>query len=156
MNAHNNRTSSDDEHHRLHSAAPAAAAATDADADAVNTCSGHGFQRRLNATTEMSYDALTSTGHLRTGQYYRWNPDISHIPASRSSVPARTALYKSASADSAASSPWQQTADHSGTTSHNAVTLRVEQPVSCFDNVWTCVVAYSLLLFSHTITVHQT
>jgi len=108
-NQHNDRASSNDERKQLDSHSPAA------DAAAINACAriGHIFQRRLNATAETSYDPLTSIGHLRTGQYYRWNPDISHIHASRSSVAARTALYKtdvSASADSAASSLWQHKA----------------------------------------------
>jgi len=132
MNSHNNRTSSDDdEHHRRDSAAAAA----------VDTCTRIGDdsqRRRLNATDEMNRDSLTSSVHLHAGQYYRWNPDISDIAVSRSSVTATTASYKidvRAPADSAASSPWQQTAADSSTTSHNAMTLRIKQPVSCFDNV---------------------
>jgi len=103
---------------------------------------GRIFQRRLNATAQLSCDPLTSIGHLRTGQYYRWNPDISHIPASQSS---RTALCKSPTdvnvladsdlADSAASSPWQHKAflcsdSDTSTTSHDIMSPRLQQPVS--------------------------
>lgn len=71
------------------------------------------FERRTDAsvsdsdsTSHLKAGSLTSmgVGHLRAGQYYRWNPDISNIAAVGQSC--------SAHVDSAASRPlpWQHEA----------------------------------------------
>ena len=99
----NDRTVSNHTNHRLHVTSecnyekPAAVAAINA-----RRRIGRIFQRR-RIDTDFSCHSLTSIGHLRTGQYYRWDPDISHISACHSTPPTDM----NAPAGSAASSPWQ-------------------------------------------------
>jgi len=73
------------------------------------------FHRRVDTNAQLSGASLSSIAHLRTGRYYRWNPDISSIPASQWNEDAGTVLCKSPvdvseSDDSAAGSPWQHKA----------------------------------------------
>ena len=117
---HSGRTTSSHDHHGLSPVTPVYTQTV----TPTRTRTGPGRRRRLNAAAQISCDSLASIGHLRTGQYYRWSPDISHIPASYSSVNTATVLCKSptdvaASADSAASRPWQQRVADSTTASHD-------------------------------------
>ena len=111
-------------------------------AAAACTRIGRLFQRRVNATAGLNCDPLTSSDHLRAGQYYRWNPDISNVPAvSQATVDVRAAPCKSA--ESAASSPWQHKAFiHSDgnittTESHDVTCPSLQRPVSANQNVLT-------------------
>ena len=77
------------------------------------------------AATQLIHDPLTSITHLRTGQYYRWSPDISNISATA------PCTYT----DSAARSPWQHKASLYSdgditTASHDVMSPRLSSPVS--------------------------
>ena len=142
MKQHNDRTASSHDLHRPSTPDTAAVVAS------TRTRVGRFFQRRHNVTAQLRADSLTSIYHLRAGQYYRWNPDISRIPASQSSVKAKTGLCKSptdgsVSADSAASSPWQHKAfvcshGDSSMASHDFVSPRLQPTVSVLTLLWIC------------------